>query len=184
MSREQLLKEIETLDAKLMVLVLEHWNRFGDFSSWQFWFTVAFFILPLIVTIICIDKKKIFQIAFYGYSFHIMFVYLDVFFARNNFWAHPYHMIPFVPVSIPIDGAFIPVAFMLAYQYAINRNKNFYLVSLITAIAISIIAFIWIKLELLVLYKGMNIFHIFLLDIGMSILAYWFTALFLKLKKT
>ncbi|MBB6452552.1 hypothetical protein HNQ94_000997 [Salirhabdus euzebyi] len=184
MSRDQLLKEIEVLDSSLTDLVLEHWNRFGHLGTWQFWFTFGFLLVPLIITVIFIDRKRIFQIAFYGYSFHIMVVYLDVFFTRNNFWSHPYHLIPYVPVSIPIDGAFVPVAFMFAYQYAVKQNKNFYLIAIFTATVVSLIAFIWIKLELLELYRGMNIFHIFLLDVGMAILAYWFTLLFLKLKKT
>lgn len=183
MTRQQILQRIDKLDAELMDLILEHWIRFGHFLTWQFWFNVIFFSLPLIITFIFIDRKKIFQIAFYGYSFHVLFVYLDVFFTRFNFWDHPYLMIPFIPVSIPVDASLVPVTFMLAYQFSINRNKNFFLVTLITSFLVTLIAWGWQQLDLLVLYKGMNLFHIFLLDVGMALIAYWFTNLFLRLQK-
>jgi hypothetical protein len=183
MTQQQILQEIDKLDIKLMELTLAHWIRFGHFGTWQFWINVVFFILPLIITYILIDRKKIFQVAFYGYSFHVMFVYLDVFFSRFNFWDHPYLMIPIIPVSIPVDASLVPVTFMLAYQFAINHNKNFYLTILITATFVTLIAWIWQLLGLLKLYNGMNLFHIFLCDVGIAILAYWFTNLFLRLKK-
>lgn len=183
MSREQLQQEIRNLDIELMELILEHWNQYGHFGTWQFWINVIFFTLPLIVTLILIDKKKIFQIAFYGYTFHVMFVYLDVFLTRFNFWSHPYHMIPFLPVSIPVDGSFVPVIFLLTYQFAINNKKNFYLVTLFTAVVVTATAWVWQKLSLLQLHNGMNLFHILLLDVSISILAYWFTNFFLRLKK-
>ncbi len=183
MSQEHLQQEIRNLDAELMDLILEHWNRYGHFGTWQFWTSVGFFIVPLLVTLFLIHKKKIFQIAFYGYSFHVIFVYLDVFFTRFNFWSHPYHMIPFIPVSIPVDGSFVPVIFLLTYQYAIKHKKNFYLLTLFTAAIVTATAWFWQKLELLELHNGMNLFHIYLLDTGMAVLAYWFTNLFLKLKK-
>jgi hypothetical protein len=90
-------------------------------------------LLPLVVTFFVIDRKKIFQIAFYGYTFHAMLFYLDIFLTRNNFWNHPYHLIPYVPVSIPVDGVLVPVIFMLAYQFSLNHHKNLYLVVFITA---------------------------------------------------
>ncbi|MRH43241.1 hypothetical protein GH741_11175 [Aquibacillus halophilus] len=183
MSREQLLKEIEKLDDSLMDLILEHWIRFGNLGTWQFWTNIAFFIIPLIIVLIYIDKKRIFQIAFYGYTFHVMIVYLDVFFTRFNYWSHPYHMIPYIPVSIPVDATLVPVLFMLTYQYSLNHHKNFYLVTLVSSLFISLVAWIWKMLDLLELYKGMNFFHIFLLDVVMAILAYWFTAFFLKLRR-
>ncbi len=92
-------------------------------------------------------------------------------------------MIPYIPVSIPVDGSFVPVAFMLAYQFALNRNKNFYLVTLVTASMITSIAWIWLQLGLLTLSKGMNILHIYFIEVSLAILAYWFTKLFIALSK-
>ncbi|MCM3409364.1 CBO0543 family protein [Metabacillus litoralis] len=184
MSREHILEEIDSLDDKLTDLILEYWKQFAHFGTWQFWFNVVFFFVPLIFTLFFIDRKNIFRICFYGYSFHVMFVYLDVFLTRFNYWDHPYFMVPFIPVSIPVDGSFVPVAFMFAYQISTNRNRNFYILTFITSVLITTIAFVWHKLGLLLFYKGMNIFHVFLLDVGMSILAYWFTNLFVKLNQS
>lgn len=181
MTRQQLQEKIDSLDSKLMDLILEHWTRFAHFGTWQFWTNVFFFIAPLIVTLIYIDKKKIFQIAFYGYSFHVMFVYLDVIFNRFNYWDHPYLMIPYTTLSIPIDASLVPITFMLAYQFAINKEKNIYFITVITAIGVTIIAWIWQLLDLLKLDNGMNLFHIFLINVALSNLSYWFTNLFIKL---
>ncbi|WP_407271383.1 hypothetical protein [Radiobacillus sp. PE A8.2] len=178
MTQERLLKEIDTLDIQLMDLILEHWHRFSNFSTWQFWVNIAFFLIPLVITLVFVDKKKIFQIAFYGYTFHVMFVYIDVFLSRFNYWDHPYLMIPYIPVSIPVDGSLVPVTFMLAYQIAINNQKNFYFVTFITAIIVAGMAWIWQQFELLILYNGMNLLHLFLLDLSIAILAYWFTNFF------
>ncbi|MCM3161534.1 hypothetical protein M3607_08610 [Metabacillus litoralis] len=73
---------------------------------------------------------------------------------------------------------------MFAYQISTNRNRNFYILTFITSVLITTIAFVWHKLGLLHFYKGMNIFHVFLLDVGISILAYWFTNLFVKLNQS
>lgn len=183
LSREQYQQEIDKLDARLTDLILEFWKQNADFSTWQFWFNVLFFTIPLLITILFIDRKKIFQICFFGYSFHVMFVYLDVFFTRFNYWDHPYFLIPYIPVSIPVDGSLVPVTFMFAYQISINRNWNFYVTSSITALLITFVAMFWQKLELLQLYNGVNNIHIFLADLAMSFLAYWFTNFFLKMNK-
>jgi hypothetical protein len=183
MSKEQHLQEINKLDTNLMELILEFWIQYGHFGTWQYWITLVSLILPLIITFLLIDRKKIFQIAFFGYSFHMMIVYLDVFLSRFNYWDHPYHLIPYVPLSIAVDGALVPVTFMLAYQYAINHNKNFYLVTLITAIAVTSMAWVWTLLDLLQLDNGMNLLHIYLLDVVMATIAYWATNFFLRLHK-
>ncbi|WP_047979837.1 CBO0543 family protein [Ornithinibacillus contaminans] len=182
-TKEQLSAEIAKLDTELMDSILDFWNQYGHFGTWQFWINVISFVLPLIITFLVIDRKKIFQIAFFGYTFHMILVYLDVFLTRNNYWDHPYHMIPYIPVSIPIDGVLVPVIFMLAYQFALNHKRNVYLVILITAIGATLIAWVWNQLGLLVLSNGMNILYIYLIQIIISVISYWWTNLFLSLRK-
>ncbi|MEN2768545.1 CBO0543 family protein [Ornithinibacillus xuwenensis] len=182
-TKEQLSTEIEQLDTSIMDHILEFWNQYGHFGTWQFWFNVMTILLPLAVTFFVIDRKKIFQIAFYGYTFHAMLVYFDIFLTRNNFWDHPYHLIPYVPVSIPVDGVLVPVIFMLAYQFSLNHSKNLYLVVFSTAIGATLLAWVWHLLGLLVFSNGMNIFHIYLLQISMALISYWFTKFFISLKK-
>lgn len=36
MSREHILEEIDSLDAKLTDLILEYWKQFAHFGTWQF----------------------------------------------------------------------------------------------------------------------------------------------------
>ncbi|MBM7660122.1 hypothetical protein JOC85_000889 [Bacillus mesophilus] len=182
MSKTELLKKIDQLDSELMDYIIQFWVNYSHFGTWQYWITVATFITPLIIAIIFIDKRKIFQIAFFGYTFHVIFMYLDVFLSRFNFWDHPYMLIPFIPLSIAVDGALIPMIFMLAYQFAINRKKNFFVVTVITAIGVIGMAWTWTLLGMLVLDNGLNLFHVYLMDIGTAFLAYGLTNFFLKLK--
>lgn len=182
MSKVSMIKDIDRYDDKIMDLTLEFWRSFGHFGTWQFWANVFFFVIPLALTLIFIDRKRIFQISFFGYTYHMFLVYLDIYFTRNNIWDHPYHLIPYVPVSIPVDGVLVPIIFMAAYQYSIRHNRNFYLVTLLFAVVGTLTAAGWEQFGLLILYKGMNLFHIYILQISLAILAYWGTNAFLYLQ--
>lgn len=183
-AKEQLLEEIERLDAQLMDRIVTFWHEYGHFGTWQFWMQAVSLLAPLALTFFFIDRRKIFRIAFFGYTFHMFMVYIDVLLTRNNYWDHPYQLFPYLPVSIPVDGALVPIAFMFAYQYALNRNRNFFVVVLVTAVLLTTVAWIWEWLGLLVLQNGMRIYHIYLLQVGLSVVSYGFVRLFEWMKGT
>ena len=82
-----------------------------------------------------------------------------------------------------LDGALVPVAFMLVYQWTLNKKKNFYLY----AIALSAIFSFGLKpllvsVNLFGLNKGMNYFYLFLLYCLMFLISKFITNFFLKLQ--
>ncbi|WP_053363272.1 CBO0543 family protein [Bacillus sp. FJAT-27251] len=106
---------------------LEYWYHYSHYLTWQFWLVLLLFVIPLILVVLFIDRRKIFLLGFYGYSVHVFFGYTDIFGVNNGYWTYPYKLLPILPASITLDASLIPVIFMLFYQYLLNHGKNYYL---------------------------------------------------------
>lgn len=162
---------------------IEYWSKYSGLDTWQFWVGVLMLVIPLIVIFFSIDRKHIFIIGFFGFAVHMLFSYVDATGIRFGLWAYPYQFLPFLP-SFSLDGAIIPVAIMLVFQWTLKHNKNFYLYATILAV---IFGFgfkpLLTAIGLFEPYKWINFFYIFLIYWFLYIGGYLLTRLFMKLQE-
>ncbi|MEH7111489.1 CBO0543 family protein [Neobacillus niacini] len=163
---------------------LHYWQEYSAFDTWQFWFYVIAFVAPLVILFFTIDWKRALQIGFYGFNVHVWFFYFDEWGSTQTFWTYPYKMIPPVPNSFGLDSSLVPVLFMLVYQWTINNKKNYYLYTLLLSLFLSFIVKPLMALHhLIVLDRGANYFHLFLIYIVILVVSKLITDFFLHFQK-
>lgn len=168
--------------------LINYWKDFSIFTSLEYWIMVVILIAPLIYLFFKIDKSKIFLIGFYGYSFHMLFAYLDMYGRNLGYWNYPFPVIPIIP-GLAIDSSFVPVFFMLMYQWTLNRKKSYYLYGTLVSIFLSFVFKpLLVGLGLFKLYGKTNYFHLLIVYLIVCIAAKFITDIFLwtekKFKKT
>ncbi|WP_299088882.1 CBO0543 family protein [uncultured Metabacillus sp.] len=140
-------------------------------------------ILPLVILYFTIDRRRIFQLGFYGFNIHVWSIYLDAFASRFNYLGYPYKAIPYLPINFGIDTSLVPVLFILVYQWTVEKKKQFYLYTLVLIIFIS---FIFRPLSvghnLFRLHQGANYVHLFIGYIVITAISICITNLFLYMK--
>ncbi|GAA4706932.1 CBO0543 family protein [Brevibacillus fulvus] len=184
MSSEQqaMLVKIRELSEERTQASIDHWLQFSNMGTWQFWVSVVALIFPLAVLLIYLDRRRTFEILFFGFVVHVLMNYLDAYGVANGLVEHPYIIIPGMPINLAINTALIPVLFMLTYQYCINQSRNVYFFGLIAAVFTGLVlGGLATATEFLHLFKGMNIWYIFVIDYLEFVLAYWLTSFFLKI---
>ncbi|MCM3708493.1 MULTISPECIES: hypothetical protein [Cytobacillus] len=148
-----------------------YWMEHSIYTSFEYWFMVMLFIIPLIVLFFKIDKSKLFFMGFYGYSIHMLFGYIDLFNKNYGFVNYPFPMIPMLP-GLSLDSSFVPVIFMLVYQWTLKHKKNYYVY---TALTSAVLAFIFkpllIGLGLFRIYGNKNSLYLFVCYLIVVILA-------------
>lgn len=185
MSEQQYWKEINKASEKVTSLITSYWHEYSDWGNWQFWILLIFLLIPLIVLLIKLDRRRTFEILFFGYTVHMLWTYTENSLIRKGYIDHNYFIIPFLPQALGITASFLPVSFMLVYQFCIKNNKNFF----VWAAGLSaVMAFVFAPIEkqigFLSTLKGFTIFHIFLLDIAITMIAYGLTKFFTNFYKT
>ncbi|AXF55742.1 hypothetical protein [Salicibibacter kimchii] len=183
MDRQELWEQINNKSDDLHTLVASYWEQYSHIITWQFWVVASMLILPLILLYFTVDRKRIFEVFFYGYTVHILWSYTSIVLARLGLLVHPYFIIPMLPYGLGMTASAIPVGFLLLYQYCANQNKNFYLSAIILSAffgfgSVSIESY----LGLTELNQGMNLFYIFLINLVIAYIAFWFTKLVWKIK--
>ncbi|MEK5382203.1 hypothetical protein [Niallia sp. FSL W8-0635] len=164
-------------------LYTSYWDKFSDFTTWQFWVILVSLILPLIILFFTVDRKRLFEILFFGYTVHLLWAYIDLALSRGGFLTHTHFLTPMLPNALNITGSFLPVGFMLVYQYATNKKKNFYILTiLLSAVYTFICANIEKAIGLVTFHRGVTAFHLFLLDLVIVFVSFWFTRLLLKFR--
>lgn len=177
--QQQLFDYVTKLQQKVSILHADYWAQYSSFHTWQFWVVVLMLIVPLIVLAFTIDREKIFLIGFYGFNIHAWFAYIDTYGVRTRLWGYPYEAIPYFP-SFSLDASLVPVVFMLVYQWTLNHNKNFYLYSFLTACVFAfIVKPLLASLGLLVVFDGVNYFHILIVYLITFLISRIVTKIFL-----
>ncbi|WP_166241543.1 CBO0543 family protein [Paenibacillus turpanensis] len=110
-----------------------YWQTYSSIDTWPFWVSALIFVLPLVVFYFAIDKSKVFQVGFFGFTAHVIAVYVDLYAVFHRMWMYPYKVYSFPPASFGVDAALIPVAYALLYQWTLNHRKNYYLYSTLLA---------------------------------------------------
>jgi len=170
---------------ELQSLMSSYWSQFSHMGTWQFWVVLAFLVLPLILLYFTVDRKRIFEVFFFGFVVHMLWTYVDLALSENNFFFHTYFLSPLHTSAFSMTGSALPVGFLLLYQYCTNHQKNFYLYTIILSF---VFAFVFLSINeyfgLIEFNRGMNQFYVFLIDIVIVYIAYWFTKFILKLKES
>ncbi|AST91096.1 hypothetical protein BC6307_07290 [Sutcliffiella cohnii] len=157
-------------------LIHSYWSEYSHFGTWQFWVVVCLMILPLFILIFLVDRQRIFEVFFFGFTVHVLWTYIDIALANHNKLVHPYFLSPQLPYALSITTSAIPVAFLLVYQYCTNKGKSFFVYIVVIS---ALLAFGFGTIEkltgFLVLNNGMNQLYLFFIDIVVATVAYFFT---------
>ncbi|MFT4417182.1 hypothetical protein ACLM5H_25410 [Fredinandcohnia humi] len=185
MSYEEYWDRIYTHSEKMNALIGSYWREYSDMGNWQFWVVVFLLVSPLILLYFTVDRTKIFQLFFFGYTVHILWAYIDIILERYNYFVHTYFIAPAFPFALSMTSSALPVGYLLLYQYCINHKKNFFLYSLFLGAMFSFVfGGIEIYLGLAKLGKGMKLIYVFLIDTGIAYISYFFTEILARWKIT
>ncbi|MFD2924040.1 hypothetical protein [Halobacillus naozhouensis] len=183
MRETQLYEKIYEQKEQLNKLVNNYWDLYSGIDTWFFWFNMASVVIPLIILYFKVDKARLFEICFFGYTVHVLWSNVDNVLSKKNFLVHPHTLFHLFPVGITVTAVLFPVTFLLLYQYCTNREKNFYIYGIIGSL---IFAFgfggLSVAVDLLKMDKGMNLMYLFLIDVAIVFTALWMTKLFLNFK--
>ncbi|MGZ0878337.1 hypothetical protein ACWZQY_020480 [Priestia megaterium] len=183
MSYEQYWGNIHEQSDKLQELLSSYWHQYSDFGNWQFWVVLASLVLPLVLLYFTVDWTRIFEVFFFGYTVHMLWAYIDIALGRSGHLTHTFFLTPLLPNATNITASILPVGFLLLYQYCTNHQKNFYLYTILLSAVFSFgLAPLEHHFKFIDSRKGMSLFYIFLIDIGITLVAYWVTRLLVKAK--
>lgn len=178
-------EKINSLTKETSDLRIEYWHTYSDFSSFQFWtILICMFLTPLVVLYFTIDRKRMFLLGFYGMNINLWFGLVDTWGNKQSLWGYPYEIFPYIPGSLSLDTALVPVLFMLVYQWTLNHNKNFYLYTVGLSLFLSFIFKpILVMHHLFMLHKWVSYYHLFIAYCGIFLFSKLITNIFLKMSK-
>jgi hypothetical protein len=115
----------ENLKAALKTLSIHHDNVKQDVHnwlnnelfSWNWWVLVGFILIPLIIWIKVVDRKRMLEYLLVWTLVIISTSYLDAVGADLKFWTYPVQFLPITPRAIPFDIFMVGITYMLLYQY-------------------------------------------------------------------
>lgn len=182
MNEHDLYNDIFKAREELSSLIKEHWQLYSNIDTIFFWINLATIIIPLIVWVILVDRKRIFEIAFFGFFIHVLWSMMGGFLTSNNYFIHPHILSYMLPPGIAATAVLFPIVFMLIYQYCTKHKRNFWFYS-----AISCFLFAYgynlplIAIDMVRLHKGMNLFYLSLINVVIIFISYGMTLLFWKI---
>ncbi|WP_010093560.1 hypothetical protein [Ornithinibacillus scapharcae] len=183
MDKNLIWNEIYGKSNELNTTLISYWKEYSSIDSWQFWFVLGLLVIPLIILYFAIDRTKLLEILFFGLTIHMLWTYTDILLGSTTLFVHQYFIFPLLPYALSISSSVLPVGFMLIYQYCLNYDKNFYLYSIFLS---ALFSFGFLSVELLMdlvhFNKGMNLFFVFLIDLGVVFLSYWLTTFIKNLR--
>ncbi|WP_338448661.1 CBO0543 family protein [Niallia oryzisoli] len=181
----KLLEKIRKSEIKLSDIWINYWLEYSNPSVWQFWLCIAMLVIPLVILILFIDRKKIFHLGFYGYGIHIFFAMIDAFGVIKGLWIYPYKIFPALPASVSLDSSFVPVTFILLYQYILNKGKNYYIWILLLCLALAfILKPLMVGIGLFRFGGKENFLMLFWGYAVVALISKWITDFFIFLSKT
>jgi hypothetical protein len=164
MGQGDLLEQILKLKEQLRDLYFQYFME-RELFSWVWWLLIALIIVPLAVWWKLVDKKRLIEICMFGLLINIAATFLDVLGSELLLWEYPVHVLPRVPLLIPVDYVVLPVIQMYIYQ-RFTKWKKYIIVSVIAAAMQSFVAeplAIWIGQYKLVLWQLIYSFPIYLI---------------------
>jgi hypothetical protein len=177
-------EQINKLTENLTHSQIDFWQQYSNLNSWQFWFLLILLVVSLISLYLFIDRRKALLLGFYGMNIHIWFTKFDEIAIDNGLWNYPYKLIPFLTASFSIGAAFIPVVFMLVYQWTLNHNKNYYLYATGLSLFLSLL---WkpalATIEIFRVSNWISYIYLFLGYFAVMLVSKWITNIFVHFQK-
>ncbi|SHH80150.1 hypothetical protein [Virgibacillus chiguensis] len=184
MNEQDILNKILLLKDELDYYRQEFWELTSSFDTWQFWFNWISVLIPLILLYIFIDRKRVFELGFFGFAIHVMWTNIDTVLSMKNVLITPHNIFYLFPASLTITTVVLPIGFMFIYQYCKNKGRNYYIAAIIMSAFFGyVLAPTFEAIGMLELRAGMRFTYIFLIDITVAYLAYWLTKGFWLLKR-
>ncbi|HWR44022.1 CBO0543 family protein [Sporomusa sp.] len=91
-----------------------------DFNTFNWWLQIALAVFCLVVWWRLVDKKRLLELTFYGFTIMTVSIWLDQVGYELGLWYYPVDLIPVFPPSTAIDYVMLPVTYALIYQYCQN----------------------------------------------------------------
>ncbi|WP_371364217.1 hypothetical protein SRRS_50280 [Sporomusa rhizae] len=159
------------------LLMAQHWTCWKTYVfSLPWYILVLSFIIPWIVWWKLVDKERFISIVIVGLVVSFISSAIDEIGCMLVLWEYPYKIVPLFPRIIPADYAFLPVSYMLIYQY-FRDWKSFFWVSFAQAIIFGLIFEpLLVKMNL---YVMINWYHSYSVPLYllMAIFTKWFVTI-------
>jgi hypothetical protein len=111
-------ENMEKAKELIYALLQTNMERFKmGFLSPQWWLLLAFLIVPWLIWVKLVDKKRKLEIVVVGLFVALVTMLIDLVGYNFYFWDYPIQLLPLVPEAFSFDLSIIPVGFMLLYQY-------------------------------------------------------------------
>jgi hypothetical protein len=139
-------KELMQLREKLHHLSLTQWKQESMFT-WEWWLLVGLTVIPLIIWWKTVDKKRAYEIAFYGCMINIFALILDDLGTNLLWWGYPIGLIPVMPPLLTADSILVPIIFMMVYQKYSVTGKLLFISNVVTGAFVAFVAepiFVWV----------------------------------------
>jgi hypothetical protein len=115
-NRLEHLENVRELEEKTTDLRFDYWLN-NELFSFEWWFLIGILILPWLIGLKLFDRKRIFEILFFGTATIITAASLDSIGEDLSFWGYPVELFPAGHNAFPFNFGIVPVAFMLLHQY-------------------------------------------------------------------
>ncbi len=136
-NRDETYQPIIELKKELNALQLKHFFE-HDIYTLNWWVNLSFTIIPLLIWLKFVDRKRLLEITVYGLLILALATFLDVAGASLMIWEYPDKLLPFLPVW-PIDFVVVPVTLMFVYQHC-HTWKSFTIAVLFVSLLFSFVA--------------------------------------------
>lgn len=95
---------------------INHWIN-HELFTWNWWILVLFIVIPLIIWLLVVDRKRMLEFLLVWTLVIIPTSYLDAIGVDLKFWVYPVQFIPITPRAIPFDIFMVGITYMLLYQF-------------------------------------------------------------------
>ncbi|WP_335868965.1 CBO0543 family protein [Bacillus sp. 2205SS5-2] len=112
---------------KLNTEIQQYLYQYSSFDVWEYWVNLLMLLLPIVLLYFLLDRKRIFEIGFYGFAIHALSIYVDIYGVKEGLWGYPFQISSRVASNFALDSAMIPVIFMLIYQYTYHKFRVYFL---------------------------------------------------------
>jgi hypothetical protein len=130
-------KDVMELRIKLKEANYEYWLNENLFTvSW--WLLLIAMVLACVLWWRSLDKSKIMEILLFGLMAAIFSILFDIVGVNLILWGYPIMIVPIVPPIIEIDMIFLPISYMVVYQFC-SSWKSFLIAITISALIFSFI---------------------------------------------
>ncbi|WP_274366160.1 CBO0543 family protein [Paenibacillus thermotolerans] len=155
-----------------------YWKTYSNMETWQFWVILAMILVPLVALVFFMNRKRAFQIGFFGFAIHVIAIYIDLYATTHRMWEYPYKIAAFPPFSFNLDAALIPVAYMFVYQFTLKSKWKYYLYLTLISVAFAFLFKPLLSWSGLFQLLESSYFQLFILYLVGGLLGKWIADLF------